>query len=134
MKKDAAINLTKIDKISTRSPDSIYDLDDGMKKKLDLQKNMTFKTAPLKFQPNKFKRIEIEMAKQIKIHKITVPVVHLSENRYLIGIQTCICEMKGEDIYIKTAAHKSMTKFEDYITRNHNKFVHKISKYMVWHK
>ena len=116
------------------SPDSIADIDETMKSKIDVQRNMTFKTPPIKFRPDKKNRMEIEMDRQIRKHKINIPVMSLAKSRYLIGTQIATCEQIGENVYVRKSPQKPLTLFEDYVNRNHHKFESKLTKYMVWHK
>lgn len=71
------------------------------------------------------------MARLIKKHNITIPVIYLSGNEYLIGPQNCFCDMSGEDAVVRVSPSGPHTKFEDFVTRNHRKFERKLVWYMI---
>ena len=72
------------------------------------------------------------MARQIKKHKITIPIIFLSGSQCLIGSNKCNCEMRGEDAMVKMSA--TYKRFEDYVTKNHRKFERRLVSHMVTNK
>lgn len=85
-------NERSLDRVSNLSPCSIADIDENMKCRIDIQKNMTFKTPPIKFRPDKKNRMENEIDRQIRKHKINIPVMALGRSKFLIGTQIVACE------------------------------------------
>lgn len=71
------------------------------------------------------------MARLIKKHNITIPVIYLSGDEYLIGPQHCICVMVGSEAIVKVYPNGQQTKFEDFVTRNHRKFERKLVYFML---
>lgn len=71
------------------------------------------------------------MARLIKKHNVTIPVIYLSGNEYLIGPQNCFCEMKNDTAIVKINPDGQHAEFEDFVTRNHRKFERKLVYYMI---
>ena len=60
----------------------------------------TFARSPIPFEPVKSKRIELEMARQIKKYMFTIPIVHIKKEMYLIGTNWCKCELRGGEVVV----------------------------------
>ena len=76
-----------------------------------------FKTAPFKFIPRKNKQLDLEIHRQVKFCNITIPIVFISGNLYLIGSNRCNCELRGDVPMIRVGG--GYQRFEDYIPKNH---------------
>lgn len=114
-----------------KSPESALE-DETLTSQIEGQCNTLFTTAPLPFQPNKLKKLELEIARQIRRHRITIPILFLSGSQYLIGPVRCSCEMRGEDAMVKVST--AYMRFEDYVTKNHRTFERRLVSYMAANK
>lgn len=90
---------------------------------------LTFKHAPIPFVPDKNQRFELEIARQIKKHMITIPIVHITGSKYLIGHVKCNCELIRDEVMVKVKG--THTKFQDYVTKNQKEFQYKLVHLMI---
>lgn len=68
---------------------------------LEQQANELFREAPIKFRAKKGNKLEEGIQKIIKLDKITIPVIHIRGQIYLIGTARCTCELKIDSILVR---------------------------------
>jgi len=93
-----------------------------------------FTDPPVRFTPQKGNKTEELLAKMIKKHKVTLPIIHVRQNLYLIGSQKVSMDFKFNSIMVRPVNSGGMfsaqERFETYITKNHRKFERKLVNYM----
>jgi len=60
------------------------------------------------------------MQEFITFNDITVPIVHIKDSQYLIGINKCNCELKANKIMIRVGG--GYEKIQDYVSKNDKYF------------
>jgi hypothetical protein len=60
---------------------------------LDTQCDELFKTQPIEFVPRPDNEIDMAMAELIKMHNITIPILHIKDRLYLIGPNRMTCNV-----------------------------------------
>lgn len=79
-----------------------------------------FKTAPIVFQPREESTVDKELAKMMKTMNITIPILWVKGNLYLVGVNRIHMDYKGEHIIAHVGG--GYEKFEMYISKNHKVF------------
>ena len=74
-----------------------------------------FKDTPIKFRAQKGIKLQEVMQKSIKKSKITIPVIHIRGQLFLIGTSRCSCELQFDTIVIRAGGGGSVQKLDQYI-------------------
>jgi hypothetical protein len=64
--------------------------------------------------------LEETMAMSIDIYKVKIPVVHISDSNYLIGVNKCLCELRGDKVMIRIGG--GYESFGEYLHKNEMHF------------
>ena len=62
----------------------------------------TFRDTPIKFQVRPNNTLDLMIKAIINELKITIPIQGIKAKLYLIGINKCTCDLKGNSVMIKT--------------------------------
>jgi hypothetical protein len=89
-------------------------------KELDERCSDLFSEAPIPFIPRSRNQLEETMADSIDMYQVKIPVVHISNSSYLIGINKCICELRGNKVMIRIGG--GYESFGQYIQNNEQYF------------
>ena len=84
---------------------------------LDLQCDELFADTPIKFKPRKGDELDEKIMELIELLDITIPVLHIKGKLYLIGSSKATCELKGEQLLIRTGG--GYERFDEYVPGNH---------------
>ena len=84
---NTSLDNTKIQNLETM----LEDLDEEQFEQKCLE---FFANTPIKFKPKKGNKLEEEMSKIIKKKNVTIPVIHVRGQLYLIGSIRSNCELK----------------------------------------
>lgn len=87
---------------------------------LDLQCDDLFADTPIQFHPRKGDALDAAIMDQIELLGITIPVQHIKGKLYLIGSCKNTCELKGEQLLIRTGG--GYERFDEYVPSNHRYF------------
>jgi len=75
-----------------------------------------------KFKPRAGNSLDKKLNVICKLLKIkTIPIIHLKESLFFVGIYKVIIEMKGDFLMVKVGS-KQFERFADYLKQNKNKF------------
>jgi hypothetical protein len=96
---------------------------------LDLQCDDLFADTPIKFRPRKGDPLDAAIMEQIELLGITIPVQHVRGKLYLIGSSKTTCELKGEQLLIRTGG--GYERFDEYVPSNHRYFQRQLVVAMI---
>jgi len=98
-------------------PDSSnIDLHGISEEELDQQCDELFGEAPIVFKPRKDNEIDQMIASYIQETNITIPIIWIKKDLYLIGSTRLSCELKRDSLMLRVGG--GYEKFEEYITKN----------------
>lgn len=87
---------------------------------LDMQCDDLFTDTPIKFIPRKDDPVDAAIMEQIDLLELTIPIKHIRGKLYLIGSSKTNCELKGEQLLIRTGG--GYERFDEYVPSNHRYF------------
>jgi len=87
---------------------------------IDYQCDQLFRTAPIRFKPRRGHPLDERIAQIIAEKEITIPVVHIKDNLYLIGSNRCTCELKQDNVIVRLGGGNE--RFDSYVPYNHRLF------------
>lgn len=96
---------------------------------LDLQCDDLFGDTPIKFKPRKDDALDAAIMEQIDLLGITIPVQHIKGKLYLIGSSKTTCELKGEQLLIRTGG--GYERFDEYVPGNHRYYQRQLVVSMI---
>lgn len=96
---------------------------------LDLQCDDLFADTPVPFRPRKGDPLDSAIMQQIDLLGITIPVQHIRGKLYLIGSSKTTCELKGEQLLIRTGG--GYERFDEYVPSNHRYFQRQLVVSMI---
>ena len=98
---------------------------------LDAKCDELFGMRPIPFVPKKGENftLEREMERLIIQQNVTIPIVHVKGNVYLIGTQKQIVQFKGDQLMVRLGGGYSI--FEEYIPQNHRIFERALLSNMI---
>lgn len=76
-------------------------------------------TQPIPFKSSQSK-LDQKIQEFIKVNDVTIPIVHVKNSQYLIGINKCNCELKANKIMIRVGG--GYEKIQDYVSKNNKYF------------
>jgi len=76
-----------------------------------------FMKAPMQFVPRKGVKVDYEIKRMIDEMVITIPIIHIKDKLYLVGIHKIHMDMKAEDVIAQIGG--GYEKFELYIKKQH---------------
>ena len=77
-------------------------------------------SAPIPFKPDKDIKIDKKLVDLIKELNVRVPIVHIKGSQYLIGLNKCLCEIRGNIVMIRVGG--GYESFKSYISKNYKYF------------
>jgi hypothetical protein len=80
---------------------------------LDAQCDELFNEAPIKFIPRKYSEIDETILQIIENMQITIPIIWIRGNSYLIGSNKVTVLFKNKQLIVKLGG--GYQKFEDYV-------------------
>jgi hypothetical protein len=83
---------------------------------LDKVCDLYFSTIPVKFKARRGNKLEEMMVKLIKKENFTLPVIHVKNFLYLIGINRLTCELKHDQVMVRVGG--GAMRFESYVKSN----------------
>ena len=83
-----------------------------------------FSEPPIDFEPRPGNKLEEKMDKIIKDNNITIPVINVKDNIYLVGSEKTNCDLKAENVTIrKGVGYKAFTKYVKANEKYHQKIL-----------
>ena len=81
----------------------------------DMKCDELFETAPIVFVPKKGENYELErfMEKLIEMHNITIPIIHVKGQIYLVGCSKQIIQFTNDNVVLKIGGGYQV--FDEYI-------------------
>ena len=89
---------TSVDSNVKNLENMLEDLDDEQFEQKCLE---FFAETPIKFKPKKGNKLEENLSKLIKKNGITIPIMHVRGQLYLIGSIRCNCELKIDQVMVR---------------------------------
>ena len=89
---------TSVDSNVKNLENMLEDLDDEQFEQKCLE---FFAETPIKFKPKKGNKLEENLSKLIKKNGITIPIMHVRGQLYLIGSIRCNCELKIDQVTVR---------------------------------
>jgi len=83
---------------------------------LDQQCDELFNEAPIEFKPRKDNEIDHMISRYIVEHSITIPIIWIKKDLYLIGSNRLSCELKRDTLMLRVGG--GYEKFEEYVPKN----------------
>ena len=80
---------------------------------------MLFAEAPIKFVARKGEKVDQEVKRMIEEMNVTIPIIWIKQNLFLVGNKSINLEKKGE--YVTGQIGGGYEKFDQYIQKNHKK-------------
>ena len=96
---------------------------------LDTQCDELFKTPPIEFVPRSDNQIDDAMAEMIKMHNITIPILHIKDRLYLIGPNRMTCNVIQDNLMVRVGG--GYEKFSEYVPKNHRYFERSLVVHMI---
>ena len=69
---------------------------------IDNECDELFSSYPIEFEPRPGNKLEEKMDEIIKEQDITIPVIWIKGNTYLVGSERTTCELKADNVTIRT--------------------------------
>lgn len=98
---------------------------------IEKQVDILFSETPIHFKPRRKNDLDENIAVCIYNQHITIPIMHIKENLYLVGPNRYNCDLKAGQAMIKAGG--GYQRFDEYVPRFHRQFQKKLVSYMVTH-
>jgi hypothetical protein len=98
-------------------------------KEIDQQCDELFADTPIEFKPRRSIEIDQIIAQMIDDLEITIPIIWIKMNQYLLGSTIFSFEIRGEQLKIKV--NNLWETFEDYVAKNHRFFQRQLVMMMI---
>lgn len=86
---------------------------------IEEQCEILFSDAPIKFVARKSEKVDLEVKRMVEEMNITIPIIWIKQNLFLVGNKSINLEKKGE--YVTGQIGGGYEKFDEYIQKNHKK-------------
>lgn len=77
-----------------------------------------FAETPIKFKPKKGNKLEEAMSKILKKHGITIPIIPIRGQLYVVGSLKTSLELKIDQVMIRVGGGGGFERFDQYIKEN----------------
>ena len=122
-------NTTLLNESNNTDISNSFKVDQNLsEKKYEEYCRIMFTTAPIKFMVQKGNKEDEMIQKLIKKYKITLPIVYISEQYYLIGTQKYKAEFKYSSIILKVGS--GIERFDSLVPKNQRKYQRQLIEYM----
>jgi hypothetical protein len=122
-----------VDEFGTGMDESVLledaDLMGLSEEEIDKQCQDMFGDPPIKFNQRPGEPVDELIAQYIDEMNITIPIVWIKDNFYLIGSQTLICEIKRNCLLIRIGG--GYESFQEYVIKNDRYFQRSLIIYMI---
>ena len=96
---------------------------------LDAQCDELFSVAPIDFKPRKGNEIDLLIQQAIREFNLTIPIVWIKEQLYLVGSSRSNLSIKRDKLMIKKGV--SLEKFDEYVFRQQRNYQRTLVSYMI---
>lgn len=86
---------------------------------IEEQCEILFSEPPIRYVPRKGEKVDMEVKRMVDEMNITIPIIWIKQNLFLVGNKTMNLEKKGE--YVIGQIGGGYEKFDEYIQKNHKK-------------
>ena len=93
-----------------------FDLLGISEEELDQQCDELFNEAPIEFKPRKDNEIDLMIVRYIREHSITIPIIWIKKDLYLIGSNRLSVDLKRDTLMLRVGG--GYEKFEEYVPKN----------------
>ena len=117
MKQDAAAEISRIKQKQSSHHESLSINRSLNHSEIEAQCDIIFKCPRMQFRPRKGHPLDEKISQIIHDLGITIPIVFIKANIYLIGSARVPCDLKNENVIVRVGG--GVETFHSYVTNNH---------------